>query len=71
MNDEVTMSVEDILKLDDDSITDAETVRQIGLITTNPSANISDEEFNSLVNKVKKNYQVCGLYPNTMKIYNI
>lgn len=71
MNNEITLNIEETLKLDDNSITDAETIRQIGLITTNFKLKISDDERYQLARKVKKEFQVFGLYPHVMKKFDI
>ena len=71
MDNEITLNIEETLKLDDNSITDAETIRQIGLITTNFKLKISDDERKRLGRKVKREFQVFGLYPHVMKKFDI
>ncbi len=70
MDNEITLNIEEILKLDDNSITDAETIRQIGLITTNFKLKLSDDERKQLARKVKIEFQVFALYPNVMKKFD-
>lgn len=62
MSNEITINPIEIFKLEDNSITDAETIRQIALwgITYND---------NSLANKIKKEFQFAGLYPHVQN-YN-
>ena len=71
MDNEITLIIEETLKLDDNSITDSETIRQIGLITTNFGLKISDDERKELARKVKREYQFAGLYPHVMKKFDI
>lgn len=71
MDNKITLNIEETLKLDDNSITDNETIRQIGLITTNFGIKISNDERKQLARKVKKEYQFVGLYPHLMKKFNI
>ncbi len=64
MSNEITINPEEIISLPDNSITEAETIRQIALygIQTGDS---------SLYAKVKKGYEVAGLYPHVIQSYNI
>ena len=61
--EEITINLEKIALMPDDSVTDAETIRQIALhaIQTND---------NELVCKIKKGFEVAGLYPHIIKSYN-
>ena len=71
MNNEITINIEEILKVDDNSIVDPETIRQIGLATTNFSLKLSKDEIFQLSKKIKKEYQVFCLYPHQMQKCNI
>ena len=64
MTNEITINPEEIRSLPDNSISDAETIRQISLygIKTGDS---------SLYNKVREGYEVSGLYPHVIQSYNI
>lgn len=71
MDNEISLNIEETKKLDDNSISDSETIRQIGLITTNFGLKISDDERKQLARKVKRKYQFAGLYPHVMKKFDI
>lgn len=60
MSNEITINPIEIFKLEDNSITDAETIRQIALW----SIKFND---NSLNCKVKKELEFAGLYPHILK----
>lgn len=64
MDNEITINVDDIRKLPDRSITDAETIRQIALY----SMKTGDCSLN---NKIRKEFEYCGLYPHIMKTFDI
>lgn len=64
MNNDISINIEEIKNLPDNSITDPETIRQISLWGIK---NNSDE----LYCKIKKGFEFAGLYPNIMKPYNI
>jgi len=61
---------EDLLTVDDNSITDYETIRQIGLLSYVQNS-ITNDTKSLLYKKVKREYQYCGLYPTTMKTFDI
>lgn len=65
MDNKITIDVAKIAELPDNSITDAETIRQIALYCIkNPTSTIST--------KIKSGYEVAGLYPHVIKTtYNI
>ena len=67
MDNKITLNVEETLKLADNSITDVETIRQIGLITTRNGLNISSDNKNQLLRKIKKGYELYGLYPHVIQ----
>lgn len=60
MSNEITIDPLAISKLPDNSITDPETIRQIALYAIK-------EKDNSLNHKIKKGFEVAGLYPHIMK----
>ena len=66
----ITIDIEELLKVDDNNITDSETIRQIGLLTCT-SNDISYEDRIKLCKKVNNNFQFCGLYPTTILPLNI
>ena len=71
MDNKITLNIEEILKCDNNSITDIDIIRQIGLITTQFNPNISYETKLKLGRKIKKEYEVFGLYPHAMKSFDI
>lgn len=62
--EEITINLEKIATMPDNSITDAETIRQLAVhsIQTND---------NELLCKIKKEFQVAGLYPHIQKLINM
>ena len=70
MDNNITIDVKQLLKVDDNSITDYETIRQIGLLSCTPN-NVSYEDRITLYKKVKREHEFIGLYPNVMKRFNI
>jgi hypothetical protein len=70
MKNEITINIEELLKVEDNSITDYETIRQIGLLSCTVN-NISKEIKQILYKKVKNEFQYMGLYPNIMKTFDI
>ena len=58
-NNEITIKYEDIIQLEDYSITDPETIRQIALFGI-----VSYGKGLNLNHKVKEGYEVYGLYPH-------
>jgi len=64
MTNEITIDIEKIRVLPDNSITDSETIRQIALW----SIKMND---NSLNDKIRKEFHFAGLYPHVMKIHDI
>lgn len=70
MNNDITINIEELLKAGDNSITDGETIRQIGLLSCTVN-NVSDVDIERLGEKVKREYQFMGLYPNVMKAFDI
>lgn len=60
MDNNITINPEEILKMEDDSITDIETIRQIALLGDS-----------TLFCKVKPGHTYAGLYPHVMKSFNI
>ena len=60
MNNDITINPNEILAMEDDSITDIETIRQIALLGDT-----------SLFRKVKPGHTYAGLYPHVMKSFNI
>lgn len=70
MNNEITINIEELLKVEDNSITDYETIRQIGLLSCTKN-DISKDNRQILYRKVKKEFQYLGLYPTEMKSFDI
>ena len=67
MPNTITINIDDILKLDDNSITDAETLRQIGLWCTTFDLQRGDRSIYKRVNrKVKRGFEFGTLYPHIM-----
>jgi hypothetical protein len=64
ITNDITIDPNEILSMPDNSITDSETIRQIALYSIKYNTN-------SLNNKVKKEFQVYGLYPHIIKTYKI
>ena len=65
MTNEITVNIEELLTLPDNSIDDGESIRQIGLITCSNN-NLTKEIRNKLVDKIKRGYEVYGLYPHVI-----
>jgi len=67
MTNDIIITVDEILAFDNDSITDAETIRQIALVclqTTTPQDKIRE-----LSGKINPGFHVHGLYPHAMEIF--
>ena len=65
MNNDITIDPVEILKLPDNSITDYETIRQIGLATTKWNF-LTDDISKQLTKKIKSGYERAALYPHIM-----
>lgn len=59
MTNKITINPEKIRQLSNDSITDPETIRQIALL--------GDRE---LIDKIKRGYEIYGLYPHVMNKFD-
>ena len=70
MKNDITINIDELLLVEDNSITDCETIRQIGLLSCTRN-NVSEEDKNKLAEKVKREFQFCGLYPSVMKSFDI
>lgn len=68
MTNEITINVDELLIVDDNSITDYETIRQIGLLSCTKN-DVSEQDKQTLHKKVKREFQYCGLYPTVMKSF--
>jgi hypothetical protein len=66
----ITIDIEELLNVDDNSISDYETIRQIGLLSCTVN-DVSDVVKKQLYKKVKSEFQVYGLYPRIMTSFNI
>jgi hypothetical protein len=64
MNNDITIDINELKNVPDNSITDAETIRQIALY----SIKTGDNTLNS---KIKSEYEVCGLYPHIINFHLI
>lgn len=62
MDNNITIDIEKISNVEDNSITDAETIRQIALY----SMKTGDK---NITKKIKKEFAVYGLYPEVIKPY--
>ena len=67
---EITINIQELLELPDKSITDAETIRQIGLLSCTIN-NVSENDKYKLYYKINPRYEVCTLYPHIITSYNI
>lgn len=67
---EITINIQDLLELPDNSITDAETIRQIGLLSYRKH-NFSRCVLDSLYRKVRKGFEYSCLYPEIMTNFDI
>ncbi len=70
INNNITINIEELLKVDDDSIRDSETIRQIGLLSCTKN-DIPEKVKTILYGKIKKEFTFAALYPHVMKPYNI
>ena len=70
LSNKVTINIKEILEMPDNSITDPETIRQIGLATTGYLKGISREDSKALCLKPKLELSFMGLYPNVMKSFD-
>jgi hypothetical protein len=64
MTNDITINPEEIIKLEDNSITDPETIRQIAMYSI-------IHHDNSLIPKINKMFHFCGLYPFVMNPIDI
>ena len=69
MNNDITIDVKATLALPDNSITDAETCRQIGLATTKRDF-LSREDSNLLGRKIARGYEYAALYPHIIPAFD-
>lgn len=68
ITNEITINIEEILLLDDNSITDYETIRQIGLAQT--KWNFLDRNTSiALGKKIKKELMYAALYPHVYQTH--
>lgn len=70
ISNEITIDMKELLNVEDDSITDYEIIRQIGLLSYTKN-DISENDRKSLIRKVKKEFQYCGLYPTVINKLDI
>ena len=70
MNNEITINIEEILKLPDGSVTDAETIRQIGLATTKYNF-LTKEQSSALGKKIQPGLEFGALYPHIVEPLDI
>lgn len=70
MNNDITINVQELLNVPDKSITDYETIRQIGLLSCTIN-DVSEEDAHTLYRKVNPLCVYCGLYPSVMKTFDI
>jgi hypothetical protein len=67
---EITINIQDLLELPDNSIVDYETLRQIGLLSCQKN-NISRYDLYSLYRKVCNGFEYMCLYPEIMTTFDI
>lgn len=70
MTNEITINIDELLKVEDNSIVDYDTIRQIGLLSCTVN-DITDDVKHILYKKVKRELQYIGLYPTIMKKIDI
>lgn len=67
MTNKITIDIDTTLAVDDHSIVDPETIRQIALLCEKSPKDVAQK----LSNKIKFGHEVCGLYPHVMNYTNI
>lgn len=70
MDNEITINIEELLKVEDNSITDSETIRQIGLLSCTKNE-VPKEDRHILYKKIKNGFEYMGLYPHIMNSFDI
>lgn len=68
MNNDITVDVDELLKLEDGSVIDYHICRQIGLITCDFSGKYSPEVKRKLSRKIPEMYQIQALYPHVVEL---
>jgi len=68
LTNEVTINIEEVLNLPNNSVTDAYTLRQIGLATTEQGL-LTKEQCNVMYKKIQKGFEYGALYPHVMKTF--
>lgn len=66
MTNEITIDIPSLIKVEDNSITDPETIRQIALVSM--SVTFDKITQRTLLRKIKKGYESFGLYPHVITI---
>jgi len=67
-DNKITITLEQIREMPDNSVTDAETIRQIALFGI---ANAENVAIDFIYRKIKSGYEVAGLYPFVVNILNV
>lgn len=67
---QITINIDELLAVEDNSITDYHTIRQIGLLSCTENK-ISKDIREALYKKVKREFQYCGLYPYVIESLTI
>ena len=70
MDNTIRFTVQEILALPDNSITDVETIRQIGLVH-NRMPDVSKDDLHKMYRKIQNGLEFCALYPEVMSSFNI
>ena len=70
MDNKITVNINELLFLPDDSIIDAEIIRQIGLVNTH-MPEFPKEKLSVLYRKIKKGFEYSALYPEVIKSFDI
>lgn len=69
MNNEITIDIDQLLTVPDNSIDDYETIRQIGLLSCTRN-DVPDETRRILNRKINSMFAYAGLYPTVMQPFD-
>lgn len=71
MDNKIRITVDEILSLPDNSIRDAEILRQIGLLTTSTKIKLDRNVVDLIYKKINRSFEYCCLYPNVINSFDI
>lgn len=71
MDNEITVTVDELLSLPDNSIVDPIMLRQIGLMTTSFKHKLDRETIDLIARKIRREFQHACLYPQIMRSFYI